>query len=81
MAFFEELGKKAQAVAGVAAVALPHRLPRPERFPWQIPPWRCRPEPVDHAVHHATIITERMTTPPHIRRQQADDSRRVSGGE
>lgn len=63
------------AITGIAAVPLPHRLPRPELAPWEIPPWDPRPEPVRDPLDHPPVITERMTPHTRIRRQQRLDPR------
>jgi hypothetical protein len=61
------------AVTGVAAMPLPHRLPGSELLSGQIAPGDPSPVPEDDPLDHAAVVAERMTTPPHVGRQQRAD--------
>jgi hypothetical protein len=58
-------------VTGIAPVTFPHRLPRPELRTRQITPRNAGAVPIDDAFHYSAVITERMTPPTRVRRQQA----------
>jgi hypothetical protein len=54
-------------------MTLPDCLPRTELLPWQIAPRDPCAEPIGDAFDDATAITERVTAPPTVRRQQRLD--------
>ena len=60
-------------VTGVTAMPLPHRLPRAELLAGQVTPRDPGAEPVRDALHNPPVVTERVTTPPGIGRQQRSD--------
>ena len=60
-------------VTGVTAMPLPHRLPRSELLAGQVTPRDPGAEPVRDALHNPSVVTERVTTPPGIGRQQRSD--------
>ena len=61
------------AIAGIAAMPLPHRLPRAELLSGQIPPRDPSAKPVCDALYDSPVVTERVTAAPRVRRQQRLD--------